>query len=110
MSGKDYSLPGAVMIVVSQVISSFQSSENIKGEIEKFRKEVQQMVIDRETYFVRKTELALISNKIDRLNEKMGRVSEQIKNMRSEQRYSMNQEREDEIIGCSFKPKKRPGI
>lgn len=99
---KDYSLRGAIIIVISQLFSSYQSSDSISKEIEKFRKEFQQSLLDRETYFVRKTELAAISSKIDQLGLKIAKMSEQIKSLKVDI-YSQNN---DGIIGCSFHTRK----
>lgn len=104
--GTDFSLPGAILIVVSQLFASFQSSDQISKEIEKFRKDFQQSLIDRETYFVRKTELSLIGKKIDGLNSRVIRMSEQINTLKNE--YYSQIEDDSGIVGCIHK--KRLGI
>ncbi len=104
----DMSLPGALLIVVSQLFSSFQSSDNISKEIEKFRNEFQQSIVDRETFFVRKTELSTIIGKIDQLNSKLIKMSEQIKNLKKEY-YSLSDSADEygpEIVGCSYDKRK----
>ncbi len=98
---KDFSLPGAILIVASQLFSGFQSSETISKEIAKFREEFQQSLVDRETFFVRKTELASISKKIDALNTKMLRMNEQLKNLKSGY-YSLSDTESEPIVGCSY--------
>lgn len=101
---KDFSLTGAILIVASQLFSSFKSSENISQEIEKFRHEFQQSLIDRETYFVRKTELTSIGKKIDVLNSKMIKLTEQINSLKSE--YYSSSDDEDPIVGCAYRRRK----
>jgi hypothetical protein len=100
---KDYSLPGAILIVISQLFSSFQSSDQISKEIDKFRNEFQQSLVDRETFFVRKTELADISRKIDKINNQLGRMTEQIKTLKSV--YSYFDNTDETIIGCRSQKK-----
>lgn len=106
MVRKDLSLTGAILIVISQLFSSFQSSETITKEISKFREEFQQSILDRETYFVRKTELAQIFKKMDQMNTKLIRMSEQIKNMTPDL-YSSQEDQDQTIFGCSYHFQKR---
>lgn len=77
-------VPGAILIVISQLISGYQSSNQISQEIVKFREEFQQSLVDREKYFVRKTELGELGHKIDGLNSKIIKMGEQIKALKGE--------------------------
>lgn len=56
-------LAGAI-IVVAQVITQFFSSSHSNKNISE---ELQQIRADQEKYFVRKDELQIVSNKIDKL-------------------------------------------
>jgi hypothetical protein len=103
ISRTKFGFPGALIIVVSQLFSSFKSSENISKEIEGFRAEFQQSLVDREIYFVRKTELVGIDSKIDRLNEKILRIGEQIRTIKTDKYYSLVGSRVS-ILGCFSQP------
>lgn len=104
---KDFSLPGAILIVISQVFSSFQSSDQISKEIEKFRDDFQQSLVDREKYFVRKTELSEMFSKIDRLNVQMIKMNEQIKTLKSQYQSFLDDVGGNEtIISCSLDSQK----
>lgn len=101
----DYSLPGAILIVLSQLFSSYQSSEKLSQEIVKFREDFQQSIVERDTLFARKAEIEKISQKIDGMNDRISKLSTQIKSMSND--YSFNQDKT--IVGCTF-PKKIRGM
>lgn len=90
-----------VVIMLSQVLSGLQSSQSVTTEIQKFKEEFQQSQIDREKYFVRKSDVASISDKIDSMNDKLIRITEQMKLMRDH--YSAASLPIEPVIGCSVK-------
>jgi hypothetical protein len=101
MKQRDFSLPGAILIVASQLFSSFQSSDQISKEIVRFREEFHQSIIYRDTYFVRKEELAVISKKIDTLNSRIVKIAKQIDGFKRDA-YAYSDE-DSEIVGCRYK-------
>lgn len=86
----DLTLPGALLIVISQLFSSYQSSEKLSGEIVKFRDEFKQSIIDRDTLFVRKVELAKLYHKIDSLSTKVNRISNTLSAMNKGEYHASN--------------------
>lgn len=97
---RDFSLTGAAIVIVSQILSSFGSSGKLSSEIQQFREEFQQSIVDRDTYFARKAEITKLSQKIDEINSRIGKISTQLKSIRSD--FTLNKSDLD-IVGCSFK-------
>lgn len=95
---KDLSLAGA-LIVLSQVFSSVQSSQNISTELSHFKDEFRESLLEREKYFVRKSDLQSLLVKLDSMNEQLTKVNEQLNNLRTYVRENVSYE--FPIIGCS---------
>lgn len=94
-----------IIIVVSQLFTSFQSSQNVSEQLEHFRDEFSQSQVDLEKYFVRKTDVAVINQKLDKTNEKLAQIGEQIKNLKSlvkDHTYTES-ETEPDIVGCVYR-------
>lgn len=83
----------SVAIVVSQIISSFQSSQSITREISQLKEEVQQIKFDREQLFVRKTDLVPITLRLDKMNEQLDALTQTVNLMkRTVDEYALNDE------------------
>lgn len=106
---RDMGIAGA-LIVISQFISSFQSSQSVSSEISKFKEDFNQLKVDREQYFVRKTDLAPVLTKLDSLNEQLVKLNEKVASLKRVVRdnYGYDEanlygaEGGDDIIGCTF--------
>lgn len=87
------------ILVLSQTISHYQLSNSIQDDLNELKQSVQQSQVDRETYFVRKSELSVISTKIDKLTDQVTSLRAFIKTTYN---YDAQSEalREDEI-SCS---------
>lgn len=96
---RDLGIAGAI-IALSQLIGSFQNAHSVTSEIAKFKEEFQQSQIDREEFFVRKTDVAALSDKMDKMNENLVRMNEQIKVLKSFMRQDFEASNGN-IIGCS---------
>ena len=84
---KDLSILGALFIVASQIYSSIQSSDKITKEIEKFRSEFNQSVVERNEFFARKSDLASITRKIDLLGVQMTLMDSQVRGLKIDRPY-----------------------
>jgi predicted RNase H-like nuclease (RuvC/YqgF family) len=93
----DLTFAGAALIIASQVLSALGSSGQISKEIREFREEFQESIVERDTYFARKTEITKLSQKIDELNLQISRLGKQLKSI---DEFSMV-EPSTSIIGCS---------
>lgn len=89
---RDFGIAG-FMIVVSQLLSTLKSSQDISHDLARFKDDLEKSVLEREQFFVRKTEIASVSNKLDLVNEQLIRMNEQLKFLKNvvKQEYSMNE-------------------
>jgi hypothetical protein len=67
---RDMGIAGAI-IVLSQAVTSLQSSHSISGQVEELKTQLETSKIEREQYFVRKTELVTVVAKIDKLSDQV---------------------------------------
>ncbi len=74
-------IAGAI-IVLSQAVTSLQSSHSITDRIEQIKETIAVAKIEREQYFVRKTELATVMVKIDKMSENVSALKEQVSGLR----------------------------
>lgn len=100
---RDMGIAGFV-VVVSQLASSFQSSQNVATEIVKFREEFHKSLLDREEFFVRKTEITNLISRLDEMNDHMIKLTEQVRTLTDSYAF---QEAEG-IVGCSYEPSYTP--
>lgn len=66
----DVGLAGAV-IVLAQVLASFQSSKNLSEEMDKLRSDFRALKSEQEVYFVKREELNKVSIKLDKLAKQL---------------------------------------
>jgi uncharacterized protein YydD (DUF2326 family) len=99
---KDLGIAGAV-VVIAEAITNFTSSRSISHEVIKIKDEIKDMKVEREQYFVRKTELSSVSKKLDKLNDQLIRVDDKIASIKKELKLNFaTMEYEDsDLIGCS---------
>jgi hypothetical protein len=79
---RDVGIAGLV-IVLAEIASNFQSSSNVASEIVKFKEEFQASKVEREIYFVRKTELEALSNKLEKLTDQLSILNNQVVSLRT---------------------------
>ncbi len=99
-------LAGAV-IVISQFLSNFQSSQTVSSEIVKFKEEFQESIVDREKFFVRKTDISPVLAKLDllnvqlvKLNEKVSSLKRAVKENNSFEEAYLDGAEGGDIVGC----------
>lgn len=83
----------SALIVLSQTITSFQSTDTISKQIREIQADLAASKVEREEYFVRKTELAALLTKIDSMSTEVSRVKEKLSAIQSrmEQTYSLEE-------------------
>lgn len=91
----DMGLTGAV-IILCQVISSFQSSRNLSQEIDQLKSAFHEEKAEHEKYFVKKEELGEVSLKLDKMSKRLFVIQKQIKNLNFVSSDS------ETIIGCRY--------
>lgn len=69
----------SVVIVVAQIIAS----KTVTRDLDLFKDEFQRSQMDREEFFVRKTELSALISKLDHLNDQMIIMGEEIRSLKS---------------------------
>jgi hypothetical protein len=94
---RDIGVAGAA-IVVAEVLSNFQSSQNVASEIQKFKEEFQASKVEREQFFVRKAEVEKISTKLDQVSDQITQLNTQVVSLKSflKNRYGYSAMSEDE--------------
>lgn len=97
---KDFGIAGA-LIVLSQLLSSFQSSQNVSKEIEKVKDDFNESLIEREEFFVRKTDIVAMTSKLDQMNEQLIKVNEQLNSLKSYVKDNFALNKTEKTIGCS---------
>lgn len=70
---KELGLAGAVLLI-SQLVGSYQASQNVSAELVNFRADLQKNTIEREQYFVRKTDVIPVIDKLDKLSDKLAAI------------------------------------
>lgn len=73
LNRRDVGIAGA-LVILAQAITSSQSTSSINDQLEELRKSILMAKIEREQYFVRKEELRLVVQKIDKITEKLSVV------------------------------------
>ncbi len=95
---KDMGLAGAIL-VLSQVLSSYQSTQKVTAELADLKGAFTLMRSDQEKYFVKKEELVVVVRKLDQLVVEMSRVRRNIKSM-SEEFVTLQLEPEHNLVGA----------
>lgn len=94
---RDMGLAGAI-IVLAQVLSSFQTSRNLSNEMDQLKSEFQIVRFEQEKYFVKKKELKNVIVKLDSMKVQLAGIRQQLRSIRH---IALNDD--DNIVGCSFK-------
>ena len=79
---RDVGIAGA-LIVLAQLFSDFKASHNVSSEILKFREEFQSSKLEREQFFVRKSELDSLGHKLEKINDQLFQLSQQVVSLRT---------------------------
>lgn len=79
---RDMGIAGA-LIVLTQVLTNFHSSETVTDRIEELQKEFRQSLVDREQYFVRKIEIRDLSSKIEKVNGELIQIKNQVTSLKA---------------------------
>jgi hypothetical protein len=79
---RDIGIAGAA-IMLAEALSNFQSSKNVSTEIVKFKEEFQQSRVDREQFFVRKTEIEALNLKLDKMSDQIAELSNQVTSLKT---------------------------
>ncbi len=79
----------SVAVILSQVLSSFQSNRDLSKDIQQIRTEFHQIRDDQEKYFVRKEELRRVDEKLDLMNTQLAQIRVQIKKIGDIARFEM---------------------
>lgn len=89
---RDMGIAGAI-IVLSQALTSLQSSHSISGQVEELKNQLQTSKMETEQYFVRKTELVTVVAKIDKLSDQVSDLKNQFSKfqMHMEDKYSLEE-------------------
>lgn len=74
---KDVTIVGAVM-VVAQAISGAQTSVTVQHKLEDLALQFQESQLEREKYFVRKSDVALLAEKIDQLKNQISSLNQKM--------------------------------
>jgi hypothetical protein len=72
----------SILIVVSQLASTFQTSKGISDDIRDLRAEIASVRKDHEKYFVKKEELGTVVVTLNRMTKELVRINQQIKTLR----------------------------
>jgi len=96
---RDIGIAGA-LIILSQAITSSQSSNSITNQIDELRNQLIQLKVDREQYFVRKDELKKVINKLDKMQVDIATINEQIKWLRH--MAELDTRYDEEVVGCLY--------
>lgn len=67
---RDMGIAGAI-IILAQVLSSTQSAQNLSKEIAELKRDIEASNLEREQYFVRKTEIFSLTRKLDRVSDQV---------------------------------------
>jgi hypothetical protein len=98
----DMGWTGAI-IILCQVISSFQASKSVSEELKDLKISILDIRVDQEKNFVRKEQAKTFEAKIEEIKEDVKDIKKQIKHLRSEYAYSDPKG----IVGCAFMEDKR---
>jgi hypothetical protein len=73
----------AGVVVISQLISGVNSTQNATNTLEKFKDELNRISVEREQYFVRKVDIVPMNTKLDMVNEQLIRLTEQVASLKN---------------------------
>ena len=99
---RDLGLAGTLVVIID-ALSSYQSSRFLSTDVNKLKDEVIQMRLDSEKYFVKKTEMSIVVNKLDTLNTQITQLDQTLRD------YGYRVETEAGIVGCDYKKTSRHG-
>lgn len=74
---KDLGLVGGLMVSV-QALTSFLASQTVSNDIDALRKEIFEVRINQEQYFVRKPEMGVVSDKLDAMSAQLTDLKDQV--------------------------------
>ncbi len=73
----EFGIAGAI-VLLSQSLTSFYSSDKITREIASFKEQFNKSLVDREQFFVRKTDIAPFLSKLDEMKEQLVLLNEKM--------------------------------
>lgn len=78
---KELGIAGS-LVVITQIMTSVGSSQALSDKIDKLNYDIHLLRVEREQYFVRKSDIHQLSSKIDQLSDDVVRVKEQINSLK----------------------------
>ena len=72
----------SLVIMVSQLVSTFQTSKGLSDDIKHLREEIAQVKHEHAKYFVKKEELRTVVKKLDHMAGELVRINDQIERLR----------------------------
>jgi hypothetical protein len=78
---KDVGLVGAILVGI-QAFVSISGAHVVSEQVESFRKELVDIRLAQEQFFVRKTELGMLSEKLDHMSSEISNLKEQVSGMK----------------------------
>lgn len=76
---RDLGVAGLAVVLI-QALSSYQASQSVTDEL---RRELQELKLNQEQYFVRKTEMAQFGSKMDKVFHQLGKLEQQVSSLKS---------------------------
>lgn len=90
-----------VIVLLSQFITSLHTSDSLQVQMSRFREELAQSILERERFFVRKSDVADVMTKLDKMNSQLIKLNNQVNSLKTfVQDYAWTGT--PEIVGCSL--------
>ena len=78
MAGKKELGISSLVVIIAQVISTFQGTGSVQNEIKELKKEIHESSIERERFFVRKSDIEPMKVKIDSVHLELSDINRKI--------------------------------
>lgn len=95
---RDMGLTGAI-IVLAQVLSSFQANRNLSQDIEDLKSQIHQAKEDRQKYFVKKEEFQAVVITLDKMADQLDDINKEIKSIKDDY---VSYAAEDGTVSCVY--------
>ncbi len=92
--------------MLAEAASNFQSSRSVSTEVVKMRDELTIMKVERDAYFVKKTELIGVMKKIDKMNDRIVKIDSKLNSVKKFLHVARD---EEDLVGCSYEVPKKVG-
>lgn len=74
---KDIGIAGLI-VIATQGLTTYKTNDHITQQVDELRAQIGQSSLDREQYFLRKTDFQSMSQKIDKLSESVAKMEEKL--------------------------------